>query len=297
MALWIPITIAAAFLQNLRFMLQKQLKSELSTLGVTFARFIYAAPFATLLVMVLLAMGAQWPGLTPRFFGFALMGALAQIIGTAMVVMLFSMRNFAVGVIYTKTETAMTAVLSGVILGEYISGAGVVAVMVTIIGVILMSPPPTGKGWIAGLFSKSALIGIASGAVFSLASIGYRGAALALGGGNFFVRASVTLAFVTISQSIAMALWLRVREPGQISKVFAAKKIAIWVGITGMLGSLGWFAAFALINATYVKALGQIEIIFTLAASILFFKERLQASEIAGVILISLGIIGLLVFA
>ena len=46
--LWIPITILAAFSQNLRSALQKHLKSRLSTAGATYVRFFYAVPFAFL---------------------------------------------------------------------------------------------------------------------------------------------------------------------------------------------------------------------------------------------------------
>ena len=46
MAVWIPITIAAAFIQNLRFMLQKHVRgASLSTGGATFARFVFSFPF------------------------------------------------------------------------------------------------------------------------------------------------------------------------------------------------------------------------------------------------------------
>ena len=43
---WIPITVAAAFFQNLRSALQRHLKGVLSTTGATFSRFAYAAPLA-----------------------------------------------------------------------------------------------------------------------------------------------------------------------------------------------------------------------------------------------------------
>ncbi|MDG2313463.1 MAG: hypothetical protein P8M15_05475, partial [Alphaproteobacteria bacterium] len=46
--LWIPLTIIAAFLQNLRMMLQKQLKNQLGTTGATFVRFGYGFPIALL---------------------------------------------------------------------------------------------------------------------------------------------------------------------------------------------------------------------------------------------------------
>ncbi|MBC7142520.1 MAG: EamA family transporter, partial [Rhodobacteraceae bacterium] len=53
-----------------------------------------------------------------------------------------------------------------------------------------------------------------------------------------------------------------------------------------MLGSLGWFAAFSLQNAAYVRALGQVEIVFTLIASALVFRERLTGREGLGIALV-----------
>lgn len=58
-----------------------------------------------------------------------------------------------------------------------------------------------------------------------------------------------------------------------------------------MLGSLAWFTAFTLQNAAHVRALGQIEVIFTLLASVYVFKERVTGREISGVVLVSLGIL------
>jgi hypothetical protein len=46
MELWIPITIAAAFLQNLRSAAQKHLKAVMGTTGATFVRFGFGFPFA-----------------------------------------------------------------------------------------------------------------------------------------------------------------------------------------------------------------------------------------------------------
>jgi len=48
MELWIPLTIGAAFFQNIRSAMQKHLKGELSTLGAAYVRFIYAWPIALL---------------------------------------------------------------------------------------------------------------------------------------------------------------------------------------------------------------------------------------------------------
>ncbi len=54
------------------------------------------------------------------------------------------------------------------------------------------------------------------------------------------------------------------REPAQLRAVWHVRKSALWVGITGLLGSLGWFTAFMLQTAAYVKGLGRIELLFGL---------------------------------
>ncbi|MGB1879250.1 MAG: hypothetical protein ACPHTD_00905 [Gammaproteobacteria bacterium] len=68
--LWIPLTIVAAFLQNVRSALQKHLKGELGTIGATFVRFGYGFPFAILYLVGLvlqeafvLTATAGWGGL------------------------------------------------------------------------------------------------------------------------------------------------------------------------------------------------------------------------------------------
>ena len=67
----------------------------------------------------------------------------------------------------------------------------------------------------------------------------------------------MTLLVAISMQFVGMAFYLRWREPGQITQVIRAWRLAIWVGLLSLLGSLAWFTAFALQNAAYVKALGQ----------------------------------------
>ncbi len=148
MEYWIPVTIAAAFVQNLRFMLQKHLKdSRLSTSGATFTRFLYGAPIAAALA-AFLHLGLGWP--LPRAgsgFGiFVVTGGMAQILATNCVVALFAERNFAVGIGFKKTETIQTAMLSLLVLGEGISTLGLVAIMIGVAGVLLMSESSKGGG-------------------------------------------------------------------------------------------------------------------------------------------------------
>ena len=70
----------------------------------------------------------------------------------------------------------------------------------------------------------------------------------------------------------------------------------LFVGITSVIGSAGWFTAMTIERAAYVKALGQVELLFTLALSVLFFKERSTPKELMGMALVAGSIVVLLLF-
>ena len=94
-----------------------------------------------------------------------------------------------------------------------------------------------------------------------------------------------------------MGLWLRWREPGEVARVARAWRSTLPVGVAGLLGSLGWFLAFALMNAAYVRSLGQVELIFSLAVSVLVFRERVSPRELVGIGLLAAGIVGIVTAA
>ncbi len=299
MAAWVPITIAAAFVQNLRFMLQKHLKaSALSTGGATFARFVFAAPLAIATVMVYGAATDQsLPNGGRDFWAFVLTGGLSQIIATACVVALFGLRNFTVGMSIKSTETLQTVLVAYILLGEAVHAAGLLAIAIGFAGLRLLSDNPdasSSQGFIARLDGRAVALGLTSGALFAISAVGYRGASLSLPEGDVLMRAAMTLAAVTSIQTIVMVLWLLWREPGQMSLVFANWRIASLVGLTSMLGSLGWFTAFTLTNVAYVRALGQVELIFSYAASVLWFGEWPTRREAAGIGLLLISIVVLI---
>lgn len=298
MELWIPITLGAAFFQNLRSALQKHLKGRLSNTGATFARFAYAAPLALLYAAALAALtGQDLPSPNQAFVAYAVVGGLAQITATALLLYSFSFRNFAVGTTYSKTETVQTAIFGIVILGDPLGIGAALAIVISLIGVMAISVARTRMsllGLLTSLAEKPALIGIASGAFFGLSAISYRGASLALGEHGFLLRAAYTLACVTVFQTLVMALYMRLREPGQVSAVLRAWRVAAWAGISGMIASAGWFTAMTIQNAAYVRALGQIELVFTFAAAVFFFHERPNRTEVIGIVLVIGGILLLL---
>lgn len=296
MSLWIPVTLAAAGFQTLRFMLQRQLALRtLTATGATFARFLYSAPLVALLTACYFALNRiTLPPLPVAFWIYGAVGGLAQILATVAVVRLFKMRNFAVGVTFKKTEAIQIVLVSYVVLGEGVSLPGLLAIQLGLIGVLMLSVPPDAGRWtFRQMINPAAGLGLASGFLFAISGVCYRGASLATALEDPLARAGLTLAAVTAMQTAAMALWLRRRESGQIAAVWRARRIAVWVGLMSMAGSLCWFTAFTLQNAAYVKAVGQIELVLSALISLFVFREQVQAREWLGMAVLVTSILGL----
>ncbi len=297
MELWIPITIFAAFSQNVRTALQKHMKGKFSTTGVTFARFGYGFPFAILYVAGLhFVTGAPLPSVNITFLIACGSGGLAQIGATFLLVHLFSFRNFAVGTAYSKTEPIQAALFGLVILGEGLTPAAGMCIVLGVFGVVTISlarSDMTRQAILAALTGRPALIGLASAALFGASAAFYRSASLSLGGPGFLMQAGFSLACATLFQTVVMMFWMAAREPRQLVLGLKYWRISILVGLTGVLGSLGWFTAMTLQQVAYVRALAQIELIFTFAVSWFVFKEPLNRGELIGCCVILFSVVGI----
>ena len=291
---WIPITVAAAFMQNARSAVQKHLKGKLTTLGATYVRFLYAAPFALLYLLALERWGAmELPRFNAIFLIYCVLGGVSQIAFTGLLMWLFSFRNFAVGTTYSKTEVVQIAILGLILLGDTITLWAAMAIVLSLSGVMVLSLAQSKISLCNladGLMSKPTLVGLLCGAFLGASVVFFRGAGLSLGDGPPFMRAAFALAVSLVMQTVMMGVYLLWKEPGEITKVLRNWRPASTVGVFGILASICWFTAFTLQNAAYVRALGQIELVFTFIASIFFFKEKTSAMEFLGIVLIVVAI-------
>jgi drug/metabolite transporter (DMT)-like permease len=298
MELWIPITIAAAFLQNLRSAAQKHLKAVMGTTGATFVRFGFGLPFAFFYVLALrVAGGDALPDVNAAFFSWVIVGALGQIAATFLLIHLFSHRNFAVGTAYSRTEPAQAALFGLLFFGERVTAGALAAIAISVFGVMLISVAHmemNGRNLLRSVLARNALIGLASGTLFGIAAVAYRAASLSLGGPNFMMQAAFTLAWTISIQTAVMAAWMLWRDRAELGRIARAWKVSLFTGFVGATASFGWFMAMTLQQAAVVKALAQIEMLFTFAASVFFFKERINRIETAGCLLIVAGILVLL---
>lgn len=298
MDLWIAITFAAAFLQNLRSAAQKHLKAVMGTTGATFVRFGFGLPFAVLFLGLAATLNGQAvPAPNPRFLGWVAIGAGSQIGATFLLIHLFSFRNFAVGTAYSRTEPAQAALFGLIFLGEAVTPGALAAIAISVCGVMLISVAHVSMTWrnlLTSMLARNALIGLASGTLFGISAVAYRAASLALARPGFMVQAATTLVWTISLQTLAMGLWMAMRDRAEIARIARAWKLSLFTGLMGATASFGWFMAMTLQQAAIVKALAQVEMLFTFTASVLFFKEKINRTETAGCLLIVTGILVLL---
>lgn len=298
MEIWIFATLIAASLQTVRFMLQKVLsRSQLSTAGATFSRFCYSAPILWIGVVIYFSStGLPAPVLSGLFWCYATLGGLAQILATVCVVTLFRSRNFAVGITFKKTEVIQSVLVGVLLLDEGVSLKAFCAILIGLVGVLLLSDQSDkGQTGSQRFLNHATGLGVLSGFLFAISAVAYRGATLQVDMPTPISTAAVTLMMVVTLQMIVMTVWIFFREPNQIIAVWNARKTAIWIGLTSMGGSLAWFTAFSLQNAAYVKALGQFELLLSLAASYLFFKEKISKRELSGLLFLTASILLLMI--
>ena len=298
---WVYLTFMASAAQAVRTGSQKHLTQHMSTLAVTLVRFVYGLPFvAAYFVFLLNFYDKEIPTLTMYFLAFCLSASIGQIVATVLLIYLFSFRNFAVGTTYARTEAFLTAVVGALFFNELINFQGWLAIAISVAGVVVITMVKTNikvASWIARLWNRSAAIGLASGLCFALASLSIRRAALSFGDDTVLFPAAFTLLTMVIMQSTMLGCYVVLKERAQLPVMLREWRVGAFVGATSALGSIGWFTAFTLQKASFVKALGQIEFIFTLAISVLFFREKSPAGELVGMALVVAGIVYLLAVA
>jgi drug/metabolite transporter (DMT)-like permease len=291
------LTIWASFAQTLRNAAQRGLVDTAGSLGATLARFLFGLPFAlAYLGAVLVISGEGIPSINLAFVAWVFEGAVCQIAATALLLRVMAARNFTIGVAYSKTELIQVAVFGAAFIGDPTTFPTVLAIILATVGVLLLSPAAGDRGFLRGMLeswtSEAALLGLACGAGFALAAVGYRGAALELGDdAGYTVAAAYTLVWAMSIQVAMLGGWLLLRNAAAIIALLRLWRPSTAAGFMGAAASAGWFTAFAIEPAAHVRTLGLAELLFSLAIAQRLFRESLSRLELMGVALLTIALI------
>ena len=294
MPIWIPIAVAAALFQSWRTAMQQKLRGLLSVNGAGFVRYLYGMPTALVLLLIALSItGAAVPAFNERFLVYCVLGGLGQIVATNLLIMSFGYRNFAVGTAYSKTDAMQSAIIALLVLHEELRPLTWVGMGVGLVGVMTLSL--TGRGMkpkelLAATMQPAALCGLGAGLVFAFTTVFIKLGNQSLIGPSLVVRGLFTLVVTNTLQILMQGAWLYWREPRELRKAFTSWRSSMWVGTLSGCGSACWFIGFAIANVAPVRAVGQIEIVFTLLFSRFYLKEILKRADVAGLSLVVFGV-------
>jgi len=315
--LWIACTVAACGVQTVRNAMQRSLTERVGTVGATHVRFLFGLPFGlAFLAAMATAVDLSALKLSAAFLAWALMGGVFQILGTGLMLAAMRERSFVVSIAYVKTEPVQIAVFGLVFLGERLSLSASIAVIVATAGVLLMSMPAkvgatTGqaagasssgassgaRSLLARWLPRAAQLGIASGAMFALSAVGFRGAILELGDAPFYARATTTLATSLLMQTALLSGWLLWRDRRVLAEIFRLWRPSMLAGFAGALASQMWFLAFSLQTAAAVRTVGLVEILFAQAVSHKLFAQGTTRREAVGMAIMVGGVAWLMLSA
>lgn len=299
--LWIVASVLAAFFQALRLAALKELNRHLSTMVTSYVRVLFGLPILLFYLFgVMLATGEALPPMNARFLLFSTLAAVTQFGGTALIVRLFQLGNFAVGTMLVKTDVILTAIVGSIFFSEVVSPLGWLAILITVGGVMIASAGRMpASAWTSSRLSlfeviagQQTRIGLLSGLVFAISYLALREAILALGAGpSPIMRAALSGAVMTALSFAVLGVWLLIMERPGLSQVWKHTRLCAILGLTSALGTIGWFFASALNNAAYVAAVAQVQIVFTLALSRYWFNEPIHRIELVGIAVILAGVI------
>lgn len=295
MLVWLPASLLAGLFQAWRTALQHRLRSELSVNGAGLVRYAYGLPVAIVLALGYLGVrGIAWPVPDATYLAWAAGAGLAQILGTALLILAFGFRNFVVGTAFAKTETVQAAIFAWLVLGERLTAlvgagiaAGVAGVLVLALGGTRLGP----RDLVAALGQPAALCGLGTGALFSLTGVMVKSATIRLDVPDPVAAALVTLTTVLALQTAMLGGWVLAREPATLRRMVRTWRSSSQVGLLAALGSACWFTGFATAPVALVRVVGQVEVLFTLGFSRLMLRERIRPHEVAGLLLVTAGVV------
>ncbi|MDB5511491.1 MAG: multidrug transporter permease [Enterovirga sp.] len=293
--IWVPATLVACAGQVARNTMQRRLTETIGTVGATQVRFLYGFPFSLLFVAgMLLATGDRLPGPGPGFWPFLLMGAVAQIAATGLMLAAMRQRSFSLVTALLKTEAVQLAVYGLLVLGDHLSAAGFVSIVVATAGVVMTAwtPKTAGEARRGGLVPIC--LGIVAGGMFAISAVGFRGAILNLDSGSFLTRASTALAWSLFVQTCILGVWLLAFDRSAFLGSLREWRSSLLAGAIGAGASQFWFIGFAITAAANVRTLALVEVLMAQLVSRRVFAQTPSREDLVGMALIVAGVLGLL---
>ena len=296
--IWIIAAIFAAACQTARSAFQKNMITRLGDYGAAYIRFCYALPFTSIIWLVWVNIpGNSIPTLSFYSIVLCFLGSIFQILFTYVLMKVFSHKSFAAGIAFSKTEVILIAFLEVIILNVFFSFPLLIGITLGVLSVLFLSYARKAKSILEtiklllnSVSSLGTLIGLLSGLLLAASVVTFRMSIISIDGP--ILDRSLLISFIAIIfQTILVGLYLFLFKRDQLFAVIKFWRPSLPAGLCGTGATFGWFVAFGLTTAAEVRAVGQIELIFSILISIIFFREKIRKTELFGIILLGISIL------
>jgi drug/metabolite transporter (DMT)-like permease len=273
-------TLLAAAFQVARNGLQRSLMTDAGPWGATLVRFLFGLPFSLALALIaLMATPSAQLNLSPTFWITAALGAGAQILATASLLVAMRRAGFTVATALQQSSLPLAAILGLTVFHDRLGVVAWVGVAICTVGLALLTlagrrrtdRPLSGPQPISG-----AVFGLLSGLAFGFSLNAFRHAGQALEASHPVFAAVVTVLVVQLLQTLALGGVLLAFRPAVVAAVLRSWRTSLGAGLCGALASTGWFVALALAAAAPVRAVGVVEAPMAALAGRRLFKEQLS---------------------
>ncbi len=296
--MWVLLAVIAGCVQTVRNALSRSLTGKISPTLNSWARFSFNLPFATALVLILVALNGA-PTLTWRFYLFCTGTAIAQLLANVALIKAFERANFAQSIVLHKLEVVFTAIIGMWLFAETPSPLGWAGVVVCTLGMLLINlgRERGPEGWrravhidAGAFFALACALGLVFAGFFLKSGVGHFVLANPRVGMGRFEAAGHTLFHTTWIEVVLLSIALVLRQPQEFRLVPEHWRRMIPLGMSAFAGSVCWFWAYSLTLVAYVKAVGQIEVVFAIVLAIRVWREKEIWQQLPGVALVTLGI-------
>lgn len=301
--MWIYLALAAGTFQTLRNSLAHGISRQISPALNSWSRFSFNLPFSTLLVLgLVVAYGL--PRYSAAFLFYCLGTATTQLVGNVALVAAFRRGSFAEAIVLHKLEVPIAAVVGVLLFAEVPTLYGWLGILACTTGALVINITRTGglDHWRrAASFGTAGLLSLTSGLMLVAASFFLKAAANDLAvsnprlGHGSFEGAAHTLFHTTWIEVAILSVYLAIAAPSEYRLVPRHWRRMAAIGMAGFAGSLCWFWAYSIALVAYVKAVGQIETVLSVAIGLVALREANLPRQLPGVALILAGIVLVLV--
>lgn len=282
--MWWIFSLASALAQTSRNIVMKDLGHKLDEYINVLGRFSFMLPFA---LGISLIKGI--PHVNSIYWFYSILAGFATTIATSFLSKAFKYAEISISIALWKTSVIFLLIMEAIIFGTKFSSLAIIGVIISCIGVYLLNIEKAHisfwKPITALVTDKGSRYGLLA-AIFIAPSILLFKKTIELS--DPFFPAFTNYLFATLFTLPAVIKFSRKDFKNLLQHWRGFVAMGFFAFLTTVLGNIGYSES----NATYVEAIKQSEIIFTIIAGAFFLKEYAKIKEIwIGCMVICIGIL------